>query len=116
MIVFNSVELIFEFPYRRVVSVHLLVGIALVFVELIDDECGVTVHHEVFDAKLHVYTESMQCHLILCGIVGCPKVDPKDVAKLVPGWRYEIYTCPMPLRLRDPSKYMVQCLGWSTGT
>jgi hypothetical protein len=36
----------------------------------------------------------MQCRLILCGIVGGLEMNPKDVAKLVPGWGNKIYACP----------------------
>ena len=57
--VFDSVELVFEFPYRHAISVHLLIGTVLVFVELVDYECGVTVHYEAFDAKLYGYTKTV---------------------------------------------------------
>ena len=59
MEVFDSIELIFKFSYRHAVSIRLLVGVASVFVELVDDKCGVTVHHEAFNAKLHGYTKTV---------------------------------------------------------
>ena len=93
MMVLDSIKLVFEFPYHRVLSVHLLIGAAPVFVELVDYECRVAIHHEAFNTKLYVYTEIVQCRLVLHDI-RCPKVDPKDRAKLVPGWRDEVYTCP----------------------
>jgi hypothetical protein len=94
MKVFDSIELIFEFPYRCAVSVHLLATVAPFFVELVDYKCGVVIHHEAFDAELNGYMKTVQCRLILHSIVGCPEVDPKDVAKLVPRWRDEVYTYP----------------------
>ena len=53
MMVLDSVELVFKFPYRRVVSVHLLIGAAPIFVELVDYECRVAVHHEALNAELY---------------------------------------------------------------
>ena len=99
MEVFDSVELVFKFPYRRTVSIHLLIGAGPIFVELVDDECGVTVHHEAFNAKIEGYMEKVQCRLVLHDIVGCLEVDPMDIAKLVPRWRYEVYTCPSAVEI-----------------
>jgi hypothetical protein len=37
-----------ELPHLSAVSVHLLTSAALIFIELVDYECGVTIHHEAF--------------------------------------------------------------------
>ena len=74
MMVFDFVALIFEFPYRHPVSVHLLVGAIPILVELINHECGVAVHLEVFNVELDSYTETMKCRLVFSGIIGCSEV------------------------------------------
>jgi hypothetical protein len=94
MMVFHTIELAFELPHLNAVSVHFLAGAAPIFIELVDYECGVAVHHEAFNTKVYSYTETMQCRLILHGIVGGPEVDPKDIVKVVPRWGNKIYTCP----------------------
>ena len=59
MMVFNTIEFAFELPHLGAVSVHLLAGAAPIFIELVDYECGVTVHYEAFDAKLYGYTKTV---------------------------------------------------------
>jgi hypothetical protein len=48
-----------ELPHLSAVSVHLLTGAASIFIELVDYECRVTVHHEAFKAELYSYMETM---------------------------------------------------------
>jgi len=96
----NTIELAFELPHLSAVSVHLLAGVAPIFIELVDYECGVTVHDEAFNTELYNYTETMQCRLVLCGIVRCLEVDPKDVAKLFPRWGNKIYACPSTINVQ----------------
>ena len=56
------------------VSVHLLVDAIPILVELIDYECEAAVHLEAFNAELDSYTETMKCHLVFSGIIGCSEV------------------------------------------
>ena len=70
VVVLDIVELSFEFPDLGAVCVHLLVGAGPIFVDLVDDQCGVSVHYEAFDAKLDGYMESVETGFILCDVVG----------------------------------------------
>ena len=58
--VLYTVELPFEFPYLGAVRVHLLTGIGPIFVELVDNQRGVSIYHEAFDAELDGYTKSVE--------------------------------------------------------
>ena len=42
---FNAVEFSFRLPDFGVISVHLLVGIGPIVVDLVDDQSGVTIDH-----------------------------------------------------------------------
>ena len=70
MVVLATVELSFEFPDLGVVCVHLLTGVGPIFVDLVDDQRGVSVYHEVFYAELDGYAESVETCFILRGVVG----------------------------------------------
>ena len=59
MMELDTVEFAFKFPYLSVVGVHLLAGAIPIFVDLVDYEHGVTIHHEAFNAKLYGYTETV---------------------------------------------------------
>ena len=74
MVVLDTIELVFYLSYRGAVRVHLLVGAIPILVVLIDHECGVVVHLEAFNVELDSYTETMKCHLVFSGIIGCSKV------------------------------------------
>ena len=74
VVVFDAIKLVFYLSYHGTISVHLLIGAIPVFVELIDHECGVTLHLEAFNAKLDSYTETMKCRFVFSGIVGCWEV------------------------------------------
>ena len=70
VVVLDTIELPFEFPDFGAVCVHLLTGTGLIFVELVDDQRGVSIYHEAFDAELDGYTESMETYFIFGGVVG----------------------------------------------
>ena len=70
VVVLATVKLSFEFPDFSAVCVHLLTRKGLVFVVLVDDQHGVSVYHEEFDAELDGYTESVETCFILRGVVG----------------------------------------------
>jgi hypothetical protein len=109
--VFDTIELAFELPHLSTVSVHLLAGATPIFIELVDYECRVVIHHESFNAKLYGYTKTMQCRLILCGIVGGPEVNLKDVAKLVARWGNKIYACPSAINVEGSIEVHSPVLG-----
>ena len=70
MVVFDTIELPFKLPDFGAICIHLLAGARLVFVKLVDDQRGVPIYHEAFDAELNGYTESVETCLIFSGIVG----------------------------------------------
>ena len=86
VVVFDTVELFFEFPHLGAVRIHLLTGTRPIFVDLVDDQCGVSVYHEAFDAELDGYTESMETCFILHGAVGSWKMNSEDVTEPVLSW------------------------------
>ena len=70
VVVLDTIELPFEFPNFRAICIHLLTRIGPVFVEMVDDQRGVSVYHEAFDVELDSYTEPMETCFILRGVVG----------------------------------------------
>ena len=70
VVILDTVELSFEFPDLGVVCVHLLTRAGPIFVDLVDDQGGVSVYHEAFDAELDGYMKSVETYLIFHGIVG----------------------------------------------
>ena len=89
MVVLDTIELPFKLPDFDAVCVHLLTRIGLVLVELVDNQHGVSVHHEAFDAKHDDYTKTMETCFIFYGIVGGWKVYPEDIAEIFFGRRNE---------------------------
>ena len=85
MVVLNTVELPFEFPDFGAICVHLLARAGPVFVELVDDQRGVSVYHEAFDTKLDGYTETVETCFIFGGVVGGWKMYSKNVSEFVFG-------------------------------
>ena len=85
VVILDTVKLSFEFPDLGVVCVHLLTGTGSIFVELVDDQRGVSVYHEVFDTELDSYMESMETSFILRGVVGGWKMNSEDVSEVFLG-------------------------------
>ena len=83
MVVLDTVELPFKFPDFGAICVHLLTGAGLVFVKLVDDQRGVSIYHEAFDAELDGYTKSMETCFVFHGVVGSWKMNLEDVSELV---------------------------------
>ena len=54
-----------------------------VSVELVNDQRGVSVYHEAFNAELDGYTKSMETCFIFRSVVGSWKMNSEDVSKLV---------------------------------
>ena len=89
VVVLDTIELPFEFPDFDTICVHLLTGAGPVFVELVDDQRGVPVYLEAFDAKLNGYTESVETRFIFGGVVGGWKMYSENVSELILGRRNE---------------------------
>ena len=85
MVVLDIVELPFKLPDFGTICIHLLTGAEPVFVELVDDQRGVPVYHDAFNAKLNGYTESVETCFTFDGIIGGQKVYPKNVSELILG-------------------------------
>ena len=85
MVVLDTIELPLEFPDFGAICVLLLTGIGPIFVELVDDQRGVSIYHEAFDAKLDGYTESVETCFIFGGVVGGRKMHSENISKLILG-------------------------------
>ena len=106
VVILNAIEFSFELSDFTAVSIHLIAGTGPVFVELVDDQHGISIYHEAFDAKLDGYTEFVETCFILGGVVGDQKVYLENISKLILGRRNEQNAAPAPLMLRAPSKYI----------
>ena len=85
VVVLDAVEFSFKFPGFGAICIHLLAGARPVFVKLVDDQRGVPVYHEAFDAELNGYTESVETCFIFGGVVGGQKVYPENISELILG-------------------------------
>ena len=73
VVVFDAVKFSFNFPDFGAICIHLLAGARLVFVKLVDDQRGVPIYHEAFDAELNGYTESMETCFIFGALLEAGK-------------------------------------------
>ena len=89
MVVLDTVELPFKLPDFGAVCVHLLTRTGPVFVELVDNQCGVPIHHEAFDTEHDGYTKTMETCFVFRGVVGGRKVYPENITELILGRRNE---------------------------
>ena len=94
---------------------HLLTGAGPVFVELVDDQRGVPVHHEPFDAELDGYTESVETCFIFGGVVGGRKVYLENVSELILGRRNEQNARTSTVDVKGAVKVHHPVLGASSG-
>ena len=115
MVVFDTAELPFEFPDFGTICVHLLTGAGPVFVELVDDQGGVTVYHEAFDAELNGYTESMETHFIFTDVVGGRKMYSENISELILGWHNEQNASTSTVDVESAVKVHHPVLGTSSG-
>ena len=86
VVVLDTIEFPFKLPDFGAVCIHLLTGTRLVFIELVDDQRGVPIYHEAFDAELNGYTESVETRFIFGGVVGGWKMYSENISELVLGW------------------------------
>ena len=89
VVVLDAVKFSFNFPNFGAICVHLLIGAGPVFVKLVDDQRGVSIYHEAFDAKLNNYTESMETCFIFGGVVGGWKMYLENISELILGQHNE---------------------------
>ena len=89
MVVLDAIEFSFKLPDFSAICIHLVTGAGPVFVELVDDQCGVHVYHEAFEAELNGYTESVETRFIFGGVVGGRKMYLENISKLILGRRDE---------------------------
>ena len=87
--VLNTIEFSFKLPDFDAICIHPFTRAGQVFVELVDDQRGVPVYHDVFNAKLNSYTKSMETCFIFGGVVGGWKMNSENVSELVLGQRNE---------------------------
>ena len=104
VVVLDTVEFPFKYQDFSAICVHLLTGAGPVFVELVDDQRGVPVYHEAFDAELNGYTESMETYFEFGGIVGGRKVYPENVSELILGQHNEQNARTSTVDIKDAIK------------
>ena len=80
VVILDAVEFSFKLSDFSVVSIHLITGTGPVLVELVDNQHGVPVHHEVFDAELDSYTKTMETSFVFRGVVGGWEVYPENIS------------------------------------
>ena len=83
VVVFDSIELPFKLPDFGAVCVHLLTGTGPIFIELIDNQRGIPVYHEAFDAELDGYTEAVETCFIFRGVVGDQEIYAKNISEFI---------------------------------
>ena len=83
VVVLDAVEFPFKLPDFGAVCVHFLTGTGPIFIELIDNQRGIPVYHEAFDAELDGYTKSVETCFIFRGVVESWEMNSKDVSELV---------------------------------
>ena len=115
VVVLDTVELPFKLPDFSAICIHLLAGAGPVFVELVDDQRGVPIYHEAFDAELDGYTESVETCYIFGNVVGGRKVYPKNVSELILGRRNEQNTHANTIDVESTVKVHYPVLRASSG-
>jgi len=83
MVVFNTVEFALQLSDFRAVSIYLVIGTRPIFVDLINDQCGVTVYQEAFNAKFDGNTETMETSFVLGGVIGGWKMNLEDISEVI---------------------------------
>ena len=84
MVVFNTVEFALQLSNFRAVSIHLVIGTRPIFVDLINDLCGVTVYQEAFNTKFDDNMETMETSFVLDGVIGGWKMNSEDILEVIP--------------------------------
>ena len=84
VVVLDTVEFPFKLPDFGAVCIHLLTGIGPIFIELIDNQRGIPVYHEAFDAELDGYTEAVETCFVFRGVVGDREMYAKNILEFYP--------------------------------
>ena len=82
--VLNTVEFALQLSNFRAVSIHLVTSTRPIFVDLINDQCGVTIYQEAFNAKFDGNTETMEISFVLGGVIGGWKMNLEDISEVIP--------------------------------
>jgi hypothetical protein len=75
-----------------------------IFLDLLDNELGVSFHVELSDPQRQGCTQPKEQYLVLCHIVGCLEVLVHYVLDLVPMRSEEYYPRTAPCLREEPSK------------
>ena len=115
MVVLDTVEFLFKLPDFGAICIHLLAGARQVFVELVDDQRGVPVYHDAFNAEFNGYTESVETCFIFGGVVGGQKMYSENTSELILGWRDEQNACTSTIDVESTVKVHHLVLEASSG-
>ena len=83
MVVLDVVEFHFKLPDFGAVCVHFLTRTEPIFIELIDNQRGIPVYHEAFDAELDSYTEAMETCFVFRGVVRDREMYAKNISEFI---------------------------------
>jgi hypothetical protein len=108
------VELFLQPPNLMSICRHARVAIVWLSHDLVDDELRVTTNVKPLNPKLDGNAQAIDECLVLWHIVSCMKVQSNYVEEPISlsGDQYD--ASPDPLRVKEQSKYMLQCC-WVTG-
>ena len=102
MVVLDTIEFPFKLPDFSAICIHLFTRVGPVFVELVDDQRGVPVYHEAFDAELNGYTESMETRFIFGGVVGGQKMYSENISEFILGRHNEQNASTSTIKVHHP--------------
>jgi hypothetical protein len=82
---------------------------------MIYDDLGVAIRDKSLDSEGNNDAQPMDQGLILGVVVGHLVVDLQDILQVITLGEMKRMPAPAPSRFREPSKYIFQCSGFSTG-
>ena len=89
VVVLDAEEFSFKLPNFGAICILLFTRVGPVFVELVDDQHGVPMYHDAFDAELNGYMESVETRFIFDDVVRGRKMYSENVSELILGRRNE---------------------------
>ena len=87
VVVLDTVEFPFNFSNFSAVCVHFFTRTGPILIELVDNQRGIPVYHEAFDAELDGYMETMETCFVFHRVVGGRKVYVENIPEFILGRR-----------------------------
>ena len=115
MVVLDTVEFPFNFSNFGAVCVHFLTRTGPILIELVDNQRGIPIYHEAFDAELDGYTETMETCFVFRSVVGGRKVYAENIPEFILGRRNEQNSRTSTVDVKGTVKVHHPVLGASGG-